>query len=74
MFCPSAVEGGIFIETAMTCSQTGGMVVGAERVINVGMVSVGLAGGVEASGASGEPEGLSGGTRPLGVVDIVWGW
>ena len=45
MFCPSAVVGGIFIKTAMTCSQTGGMVVGAEGVINVGMVSGGLAGG-----------------------------
>ena len=29
MFCPSAVVGGIFIRTEMTCSQTGGMVVGA---------------------------------------------
>ena len=67
---------GIFIKTAMTCSQTGGMVVGADRVTNVGMVSGGLAGGgggggggVEASGAAGEPEH----TRPLGGVDIVWG-
>ena len=53
----------------MTCSQTGGMIVGAEGVIKVGMVSGGLGGGgggVEASGAAGEPEGVSGDTRPLG--------
>ena len=56
----------------MTSSQTGGMVVGAEGVINGGMVSGGLA-GVEASGAGGEPEGWSGDTRPLGCVDMVWG-
>ena len=42
MFCPSSVEVGIFINTAMTCSQTGGMTVGAEGVIKVGMVSAGL--------------------------------
>ena len=53
MFCPSAVEVGSFIKTAMTCSQTGGMTLGAEGVIKVGMVS-------EASGAAGEPEGVSG--------------
>ena len=29
-------------------------------------------GGVEASGAAGEPEGVSGDTRPLGAVDMVW--
>ena len=52
MFCPSSVELGIFIKTAMTCSQTGGMTVGAEGVIKVGMVSGGQAGGVEASGAA----------------------
>ena len=45
MFCPSAVEGGIFIKTAITRSPTGGMTVGAEGVIKVGMVSGGLAGG-----------------------------
>ena len=73
MFCPSAVVGGIFSKTAMTCSQTGAMVVGAEGVINVVMVSGGLAGGLEASGAVGEPEGWSGDTRPLGGVDMVWG-
>ena len=73
MFCPSAVVGGIFIKTAMTCSQTGGMTVGAEGVIKVGMVSGGLAGGVEASGAVGEPEGVSGDMSPLGAVDMVWG-
>ena len=68
-------SGGHFITTAMTCSQTGGMVVGTEGVINVGMVSGGLAGGggVETSGAGGEPEGWSGDTRPLGGVDMVWG-
>ena len=44
---------------------------GAEEVIKMGMVSGGLAGGVEASGAAGEPEGVSGDTRPLGAVDIV---
>ena len=73
MFCPSAAVGGIFIKTAMTCSQTGGMVVGAEGVINVGIVSGGLAWGVEASGAGGESEGWSGDTRLWGVVDMVWG-
>ena len=45
MFCPSTVELGIFINTAMTCSQTGEMTVVAEGVIMVGMVSGGLAGG-----------------------------
>ena len=50
MFCPSAVEGGIFIKTAMTCSQTGGMMVGAERMIKVGMVSGGLTGGLAGGG------------------------
>ena len=43
MFCPLAVVGGISIKTAKTCSQTGGMTVGAEGVIKVGMVSGGLA-------------------------------
>ena len=44
---------------------------GADGVINVGMVSGGLAWGVEveASGA----EGVSGDTSPLGVVDMVVG-
>ena len=50
---------------------------GAEGVINVGMLAGGLAGGggggVEASGARGEPEGVSGDTRPLEVVDMVVG-
>ena len=45
MFCPPAVVGGIFIKTAMTCSQTGGIMVGAVGVMKVGMVSGGLAGG-----------------------------
>ena len=72
-FCPSAVVGGSFIKTAMTCSQTGGMEGGAEGVINVGMLAGGLAVGVEASGGGGEPEGVSGDTRPLGVVDMMVG-
>ena len=46
---------------------------GAEGVINVGMLAGGLAGGVEASGVGGGPEGVSGDTRPLGVVDIMVG-
>ena len=46
---------------------------GAEGVINVGMVSGGLALGVEVSGAGGEPEGVSGDTIPLGVVEMVVG-
>ena len=46
---------------------------GAEGVINVGMLAGGLAVGVEASGAGGEPEGVSGDTRPLGVVDMMVG-
>ena len=72
-FCPSAVVGGSFIKTAMTCSHTGGMEGGAEGVIKVGMLSGGLAEGVEASGAGGEPEGVSCDTRPLGVVDMMLG-
>ena len=54
MFCPSAVEGGIFIKTTLTCSQTGGIVVGAEGVIKVGMVSGGL---------------TRGGSRPLDHIE-----
>ena len=74
MFCPSAVVGGSFINTAMTCSHTGGIEGGAEGVENVGIVSGGLAGGgVEASGAGGKPEGVSGDTSQLGVVDMVVG-
>ena len=72
MFCPSAVVGGSFIKTAMTCSQTGGIRVGAEGVMKGGMVSWGMTGVVEASGAAGEAEGLSGDTRSLGAVDMVW--
>ena len=71
MFCPSALEGGIFIKTAMTCSQTSGMMVGVEGVIRWGWCQ-GTWQGVEASGAAGEPEGVSGDTWPLGAVDIVW--
>ena len=33
----------------------------------------GILSGVEASGAGGEPEGVSGDTSPLGVVDMVVG-
>ena len=54
-------------------SHTGGIERGAEGVINVGMVSGGLAWGVEASGAGGKPEGVSGDTSPPGVVDMVVG-
>ena len=50
MFCPSAVVLGSFIETSMTCSQTGGIEGGSGGVIKVGMLVWGLAGGVEASG------------------------
>ena len=57
----------------MTCYKTGGKEGGAEGVINVGMVSGGLTGGVEASGEGGEPEKMSGDTRPLGVVDMEVG-
>ena len=57
----------------MTCSHTGGIEGGAEGVINVGMLAGGLAAGVEASGAGGEPEGVSGDTRPLEGVDMVVG-
>ena len=68
---------GSFIKTAMTCSHTGGIEGGAEGVINVGcwqgVWQGGGGGGVEASGAGGEPEGVSGDTRPLGVVDLVVG-
>ena len=46
---------------------------GAEGVINVGMLAGGLAVGVKASGGGGEPEGISGDTRPLGVVDMMGG-
>ena len=68
---PSAVVGGSFIKTAMTCSHTGGMEGGAEGVM--GMLAGGLARGVEASGVGGGPEGVSGDTRPLGVVDMMVG-
>ena len=63
---------GSFIKTAMTCSHTGGMEGWAEGVINVGMLAGGLV-GVEAAGAEGEPEGVSGDIRPLGVVAMVVG-
>ena len=73
IFCPSAVVVGSFIRTSMTCSQTGGIEGGSGGVINVGMLAWGLAGGVEASGGVVEPKGVSGGTRPLGVVDMMVG-
>ena len=44
---------------------------GAEGVIKVGKLAEGLAVGVEASGGGGEPEGVSGDTRALGVVDMM---
>ena len=46
---------------------------GAEGAINMGMWAGGLAVGVEASGGGGEPEGVSGDTRPLGEVDMMVG-
>ena len=46
---------------------------GAEGVINVRMVAGGLVGGVESCGAGGEPDGVSGDTSPLEVVDTVVG-
>ena len=42
-------------------------------VINVRMLAGGLAGGVEASGGGVDPKGVSGDTRPLGVVDVMVG-
>ena len=45
ILCPSAVLGGSFIRTSMTCSQTAGMEGGAEGVMKVGMLVGGLAGG-----------------------------
>ena len=44
-----------------------------EGVIKVGMWAGGLAWGVEATGAGGEPDGVSGDTRPQEVVDMVVG-
>ena len=73
MFCPSAVVVGSFIRTSMTCSHTGGMEEGSGGVINVGLLVGGLAGGVEASRGAVEPKGMSGDTRPLGVLDMVVG-
>ena len=72
-FCPSAVVEGSFIKTEMTCSHTGGMEGGAEGGIKVGMLSRVLAAGVEASAGGSGPEGVSGDTRPLGVVDMMVG-
>ena len=39
----------------------------------MGMLAGGLAVGVEASGVGGEPEGVSGDTKPLGLVDMMVG-
>ena len=72
-FCPSAVVEGSFIKTEMTCSHTEGMEEGVEGVIKVGMLAVVLAGGLEASAGGSESEGVSGDTRPLGVVDMMVG-
>ena len=44
---------------------------GAEGVIRVGMLAGVLAGGEGASARGSEPEGVSGDTRPLGVVDMM---
>ena len=47
---------------------------GAEGVIKVQRLAGAWQGvGVEASGAGGEPEGVSGDTRPREVVDMVVG-
>ena len=51
----------------------GGIKGGAEGVTEVGMLAWVLAGGVEASAGGSEPEGVSGDTRPLGVVDMIVG-
>ena len=71
MFCPSAVVVGSFIKTSMTCSHTGGIEGGSEGVIKVGMLAGGMGGGVEATGRGVETKGVSGDTRPLGVVDMM---
>ena len=73
MFCPSAVVDGSFIKTSMTCSHTGGMEERAEGVIKVGMLAGALAGGVGASVRGRETEGVSGDTRPSGVVGMMTG-
>ena len=73
MFCPSAVVDGSFIETSMTCSHTGGMDGGAEGVIKVGMLAGALVGGIGASTGRSETEGVSGDTRPSGVVGMMMG-
>ena len=71
MFCPSAVVDGSFIKTSMTCSHTGGMEGGAEGVIKVGMLAGALARG--GGGGLSETEGVSGDTRPSGVVGMMMG-
>ena len=71
MSCPSAVVVGSFIKTSMTCSHTGGIEGGSGGEINVGMLAGGLAEGVEASGKGVEQKGVSGDTRPLGVLDMM---
>ena len=73
MFCHSAVVLGSFIKTSMTCSQTGGIEGGSGGVIKVGMLEGGPVGGVEASGGGGGAKGVSGGTKPLGGVDMMVG-
>ena len=55
----------------MTCSQTGGMIVGEEGVKRWEWCQ-GAWQGVEASGAAEGPEGVSGYNWPLGEVDMVW--
>ena len=73
MLCLSAVVGGSFIKTSMTCCHTVGMEGGGEGVINEGDGVRGPGRGVQASGAGGEPEGVSGDTSPIAVVDMVVG-
>ena len=67
---------GINIKTAMTCSQTGGLVVGAEGMINVGMVSGGLAGGGGGGGGVEASEQLESQRSCQGTPghERVWTW
>ena len=62
MLCPSAVVVGGFINTSMTCSQTGGGNKGGD-------VGRGPGRGVEASSGGSRPEGVSGDTRPCSGHD-----
>ena len=76
IFCPSEVVMGNFIKTSITCSHTGGIDEGSGGEMNAGILGGGRAGGgggVEASGGVVEAKGVSGDTRPLGVVDMMVG-